>query len=105
MMGDRVLGSTKNSLPVDFLNEEALFPYSAFKIASAARVPIVVLFSSKTGSDSYALDVSQIISVPENLGRSAESFRPYVKRFVKEMERYVQAHPYQFFNFFNMWQK
>jgi predicted LPLAT superfamily acyltransferase len=105
MMGDRVLGSAKNSLPVDFLNEEAVFPYSAFKIASAARVPVVVLFSSKTGCDSYALDVSQIISVPQNLGRSAESFRPYVKRFVKEMERYVQAHPYQFFNFFNMWQK
>ena len=38
MMGDRVLGSAKNSLPVDFLNEEALFPYSAFKIASAASV-------------------------------------------------------------------
>ncbi len=105
MMGDRVLGSAGNCLPVEFLNEKALFPYSAFKIASAARVPVVVLLSSKTGGDSYALNVSQIINVPPDLGRSAEGFRPYVERFVKELEQYVQAHPYQFFNFFNMWQK
>ena len=105
MMGDRVLGSAKNSLPVEFLNEEAPFPYSAFKIASAAGVPVVVLFSSKTGGNRYDLEVSQIINVPQNLGRSAEGFRPYVTRFVKDLERYVQAHPYQFFNFFNMWHK
>ncbi len=105
MMGDRILGSARNSLAVEFLDEEALFPYSAFKIASAARVPVVVLFSSKTGGDSYDLNVSQIIDLPPDLGRAAEGFRPYVERFVKELEQYVQVHPYQFFNFFNMWQK
>ena len=105
MMGDRVLGSAKNALPVEFLNAEALFPYSAFKIASAARVPVVVLLSSKTGGDSYALNVSRIINVLPDLGRSAEGFQPYVEQYVKELEQYVQTHPYQFFNFFNMWQK
>ena len=105
MMGDRVLGSARNNLPIEFLGEKALFPYSAFKIASAARVPVVVLLSSKTGGNSYALNVSRIINLPPDLGRSAESFRPYVERFVNELEQYVQANPYQFFNFFNMWQK
>jgi predicted LPLAT superfamily acyltransferase len=103
MMGDRVFGSDKSCLQVDFLGEKAPFPFSAFKIASAAGAPIVVFFSYKTGYDRYALKVSKIIQVPENLGRSGESFRHYVTQFVNELEVYAQEYPYQFFNFYNMW--
>lgn len=105
MMGDRVFGSEKSCLQVDFLGEKAPFPFSAFKIASAVGAPIVVFFSYKTGYDSYALKVSKIIQTPGNLGRSGESYRQYVTQFVNELELYTREHPYQFFNFFNMWQK
>ena len=104
MMGDRVFGSEKSCLQIEFLGEEAPFPFSAFKIASASGAPIVVFFSYKTGYDSYALKVSKIIRVPDNLGRSGESFRPYVTQFINELERYTLNYPYQFFNFYNMWQ-
>jgi len=103
MMGDRVLGSEKNYLKAEFLGEKAPFPFSAFQIASAARVPVVVFFSYKAGYDTYALNVSKIIQVPENLGRSGEAYRPYVAQFIKELEMFVQNYPYQFFNFYNMW--
>ena len=99
MMGDRVFGSEKSCLEVDFLGEKAPFPYSAFKIASAAGAPIVVFFSYKTGYDTYALKVSKIIQVPENKGRSGESFRHYVTQYVNELETYIREYPYQFFNF------
>ena len=104
MMGDRVFGSEKSCLPVTFLNEKASFPYSAFKIASATGVPIVVFFSYKTGFDSYALKVTKVIRVPRRLGRSGESYREYVTEFVKELEEYTQGNPFQFFNFFNVWE-
>ena len=103
MMGDRVFGSDKSCLQVDFLGEKAPFPFSAFKIASAAGVPLVIFFSYKTGYDRYALKVSKIIHVPANLGRSGESFRQYVTQFVNELELYTREYPYQFFNFYNMW--
>ncbi len=103
MMGDRVLGSDKSYIRVNFLGEEAPFPFSAFKIASAARVPIVVFFSYKTGYDSYALKVSRIIRSPDKLGRSGESYLPYVAQFIAELELFVKNYPYQFFNFYNMW--
>jgi len=103
MMGDRVFGSDRSCLKVDFLGEKAPFPFSAFKIASAAGVPIVIFFSYKTGYDRYALKVSKIIEVPGNLGRSGESFRQYVTQFVNELELYTREYPYQFFNFYNMW--
>lgn len=103
MMGDRMLGSEKNYLKVNFLEEEAPFPYSAFMIASAASVPIVIFFSYKTGYNTYALEIAKIIRLPNNLGRSGESYRPYVEQFVKELEIFVQNYPHQFFNFYNMW--
>ena len=103
MMGDRILGSEKNYLTVKFLEEEAPFPYSAFMIASAASVPIVIFFSYKTGYNTYALEISKIIRPPNNLGRSGESYRPYVEQFVKELDIFAQNYPHQFFNFYNMW--
>ena len=104
MMGDRVLGSARSYVRVNFLGEVAPFPFSAFKIASAAKVPVVVFFTYKTGSDSYALNVSRIIRPPDKLGRSGESYLPYVSQFIEELELFVEKHPYQFFNFYNMWQ-
>jgi len=103
VMGDRVSGSQKSYVNVEFLGEKASFPYSAFKLASAAGVPIVVLFSYKNGPDSYALKISKIIHVPKNLGRSGKYFLPYVSKYIEALESFVQIHPYQFFNFYNMW--
>jgi predicted LPLAT superfamily acyltransferase len=103
MMGDRVLGSDKSYIRVNFLGEAALFPFSAFMIASAASVPVVIFFSYKTGYNSYALRAAKIIRIPNNLGRSAESYRPYVEQFVKELEIFTENYPYQFFNFYDMW--
>ena len=104
MMGDRVLGSDKSYVRIKFLGEEAPFPFSAFKIASAAGVPVVVFFTFKTGADSYALKVSRIIRPPDKLGRSGESYLPYVAEYVEELELFVKDYPYQFFNFYDVWQ-
>lgn len=104
MMGDRVFGSERSCLQTNFLGADAPFPFSAFKIGSASGAPVVVFFTYKTGYDSYALKVSKIIHIPKNLGRSAESYRQYVSEFVHELEQYTRKYPYQFFNFYNMWQ-
>ena len=103
MMGDRVLGSDKSHIRMNFLGEAAPFPFSAFMIASAASVPVVIFFSYKTGYNSYALRAAKIIRIPNNLGRSAESYRPYVEQFAKELEIFTENYPYQFFNFYDMW--
>ena len=34
----------------------------------------------------------------------AKELRPYAERFARCLESYMQDHPYQFFNFFNMWE-
>lgn len=103
IMGDRVLGSQRNVVSVDFLGQPAPFPYSAFKIASTTGAPVAVLLSHKTGPASYVLEAARILRVPEGLGRSEEEMRPHVAQFVAVLEQYVQEHPYQFFNFYDLW--
>jgi predicted LPLAT superfamily acyltransferase len=103
VMGDRVLGDPKNTVSIDFLGEKALFPYSAFKIASATGAPAVIINTYKKDANAFGIDLSKVIYVPENLGRSGENYRPYVEEFVKSLEMYTEEHPFQFFNFYDMW--
>jgi predicted LPLAT superfamily acyltransferase len=103
VMGDRVLGSERNVLPVPFLGGEALFPVSAYRIAAAADAPIAALFARKTGPARYELLLPAVIRVPDGLGRAPEAYRPYVAAFVAALEAFAQDNPYQFYNFHDMW--
>jgi len=104
IMGDRVFGNNELSVETDFLDKEAKFPFSAQKIASIAQKPIVVLFSHKSGPDSYELDITDVINVPAKLGKKKENYKPYVQQFVTSLESFVREYPYQFFNFYDMWE-
>ncbi|MBI5017249.1 MAG: lysophospholipid acyltransferase family protein [Deltaproteobacteria bacterium] len=103
VMGDRVMGSQRNVLRVPFLGEEAPFPFSAFKLAASTRAPVAVLLSHKSGPASYVLEAGPILRLPEGLGRRDEDLRPYVTQFVEVLERFTAKHPFQFFNFYDMW--
>lgn len=105
VMGDRLLGSDRSTVVVDLLGEPVYLPFSAYKIASATGAPVVVFFTSKDGPASYRLKLAKVIRVPELKGRSAETFRPFAAEFSAALETYCQEHPYQFFNFFDLWLK
>ncbi|MBA4417528.1 MAG: lipid A biosynthesis acyltransferase [Syntrophus sp. (in: bacteria)] len=104
VMGDRLLGSVKGAATVDFLGGKVLFPFSAFKIASATGTPVAVLLSHKSSPAGYVLEVARVIRVPRDAGKSEKDFSSYVSEFAQALELYTEAHPYQFFNFYNMWE-
>jgi len=104
VMGDRVFKDKELSVEVNFLGKDALFPLSAYKIASIAQKPVVILYSHKSGPDSYKLDLPNIIDIPVKLGKKKENYKPYVQEFVTSLELFVQEYPYQFFNFYDMWE-
>jgi predicted LPLAT superfamily acyltransferase len=103
VMGDRMLGSDRNAVAVDFLGAPVPFPFSAYKLASATGAPIGVLLSAKTGIDRYELRLARVIRVPAGLRRGSAAFVPYVRQFAETLEDYTRRHPYQFFNFYDMW--
>jgi predicted LPLAT superfamily acyltransferase len=104
VMGDRMLGDDRNGVDVDFMAGSVTFPFSAYKLASVSGAPIVVLLSYKVGPDSYEMKIYRTIRVPAGLGRRKEKFIPYVREFAETLESFCQEHPFQFFNFFDMWQ-
>ena len=104
VMGDRVLGSDKNTVEVEFLGTKARFPFSAFKLASVLGSPIVVLFACKIGPSSGKIRLVKVIRVAKNIGKKREEYLPYVKQFVNSLEEITTEYPYQFFNFYDMWE-
>lgn len=103
IMGDRVMGGDASTLSVSFLGGDVRLPFSPYKLASATGAPIAVIFPYKSGPGSYALRLAKVIRVPENLGRSPAAYRPYAAQFAEALEGFCAGHPYQFFNFFDMW--
>ena len=105
VMGDRAFGNDKNVVDVDFLGEKAWLPYSAYKLASASQAPCLILLTHKSGHMSYTVRLAGVIRVPENLGRGPEHFREYAQQYANALERFAMEHPWQFFNFYDMWEK
>ena len=105
IMGDRVMGGEGGTVTVDFLGDPVEFPFSPYKLASVTGAPVAVIFPYRSDEGAYALEVAEVIRVPEHLGRKAAAYAPYAARFAGALERFVAKHPYQFFNFFDMWAK
>ncbi len=103
IMGDRGMGGDRSTVEVDFLGGRVRVPFTPYHLASATGAPVVVIFPYKSGPGNYSLQVANVIRVPEGLGRAAEAYRPYAESYIRALEGFVGEHPYQFFNFFNMW--
>jgi len=106
VMGDRVFGNPKNSVRVPFLGQDAAFPISAFKLAAAHGSPCAVLLSHKSGPASYELELVRIIRVKEGGVQKKNDgiLEDAVREFSETLEAFCQRNPYQFFNFFDMWE-
>ncbi|MCG8632917.1 MAG: lysophospholipid acyltransferase family protein [Desulfobacterales bacterium] len=103
IMGDRVLDSSGPSLEAVFFNTPARFPLSPYRLASTSGKPVVVLNTYKSGPSDYKLSLPAIIHVPPRLGKKGAAYQHYVNTYVKTLSDYAEAHPYQFFNFYDMW--
>jgi predicted LPLAT superfamily acyltransferase len=104
LMADRVFGHDSNTLQASFLGAPVHFPVSPYRLASMQGTPIAVVFSYKTAFSSYRIDLARVIRVPAGLGRSNGAYGPFLQQFVEVLETFALSHPWQFFNFHNMWQ-
>ncbi|UCG47398.1 MAG: hypothetical protein JSU94_18140 [Phycisphaerales bacterium] len=105
LMADRVFGNDPNTLEASFLGSGVRFPVSPYRLASMQGTPIAVVFSFKTGFSCYRIQIARVIRVPAGLGRSNTAYAPYLQQFVEALEDFVSAHPWQFLNFHDMWQR
>lgn len=102
-MGDRPYGF--ESLEIDFMDDKASFPYGAFAIAAATKVPIVTVLASKTGFKTYRVDFTNIIK-PEYKGRKNKKnqLSEWVQEYADILNNFFEEYPYQCFLFHDVWE-
>lgn len=105
LMGDRAYENNAHTVRVPFLGEEVPLPYNAYRLASSTGAPIAVFFAYREGPCAARHEIVAVIRVPENVGRSGEAYFCCAEQFASSMEDAVQKEPYQFFNFYNMWEQ
>jgi predicted LPLAT superfamily acyltransferase len=102
LMGDRPYDF--DAVTVEFLGQPARFPYSAFKIAAMADVPVAVMFSAKTSRNDYAIEVPAVYYPKKGKpGSKQELWAPYVRQYVETLETFLHKYPLQFFAFQDLW--
>jgi predicted LPLAT superfamily acyltransferase len=109
IMGDRTPGDGRSGgsdsvADVPFLGGRISLSCTPYRLASASGAPIVVVFALRTGARSGTLLLVDVVRVPQGIGKAAQGYRPYARRLASGLEEYVRDHPYQFFNFYNLWE-
>ncbi len=105
LMGDRVFGDEEKTVETEFLGDRITLPYSPYKLAGAANVPILVIMSAKTGYKKYRIELMKVIRVDPADARKPETCAQYAREYARELEKFVDRHPWQFFNFYNLWRE
>lgn len=104
IMGDRTADGSDPVAGVSFLGGTISLPSTPYRLASASGAPIVVVFALRTGPQRGTLCFADVIRVPQGIGKTTHMYTPYARRLAAGLEEYVRNHPYQFFNFYNLWE-
>lgn len=104
IMGDRTADGSDPVASVPFLGGTISLPSTPYRLASASGAPILVVFALRTGARSGTLWLVDVIRVPQGIGKATHMYTPYARRLASGLEEYVRNHPYQFFNFYNIWE-
>jgi len=103
IMGDRYKAGSYTQ--VDFLGRPVRLPTAPYILAASIGVPLVVAFSVKLSMRRHVFLIWDIMH-PNFAGkdRDAEISR-CAARFAGDLEAYLERHPYQWYNFFDIWQQ
>lgn len=104
MLADRALGD-ETTVEHDFLGAPAAFPVGPFRVAAMLRRPVFFMAGLYLGGNRYRIcleplaDFSRVASSDRDAA-IAQAQASYVAR----LEHYCRLAPYNWFNFFDIWQ-
>ena len=107
LMGDRMHGTRQSGQGVDvaFMGGNIRIPASGYALASITGAELLMLFTVREKGVTRVFKAERL-EVPAGLPRrDVAVFQPYAQQFATAMEAVVERHPYQFFNFYDMWSK
>jgi len=96
---DRDFNNT--GIPVDFFGRPAFFPRGPFAAAMVSGAAFLPSFILREG-DRYRIVIEDPLPIDRG-GDHETDLRANVERFVRLLERYVRAHPTQWYCFYPFW--
>jgi predicted LPLAT superfamily acyltransferase len=103
VMGDRYRSG--RYVTVEFMGEPIRLPAGAYCLAAGTGVPLVVAFSTKLNRKRHVFKVWDIMYPDFSRHEKEEEIARCAARFTAAMEAYVEQYPYQWYNFFNIWEQ
>jgi len=105
ILGDRSPMQAGGSRPrARFFDGEIALPASPYMIAMSARAPIILCFAVWRGRGRYEIEFSELYDgagVPPADRRTRA--QELATRYCARLEDLCRAHPYNWFNFFDIW--
>jgi predicted LPLAT superfamily acyltransferase len=105
LLGDRVDASSK-TIDCRFLGEPANLPAGPMLLAAALQAPVVLFFGLYHGGNRYSIHfelLAECITLPAK-DREAH-LRDWTQRYLDRLEYYARQAPYNWFNFYDYWEK
>lgn len=106
LLGDRVADEGK-TVSCNFLGEEAQFPFGVAQLAAVLRVPVVLVFALYCGGNRYDIHIESfdLPTLPGSRRERESVLRTWLQNYANRLEVYVRSAPYNWFNFYDFWQK
>ncbi len=104
MLADRAISGEK-MLECDFFGGKMKFPLGPFRLAATLRRPVILMLGLYQGGNRYDVyaeylgDLSQV-----ERGEREAAIAELVQRYATRLEHFCRAHPYNWFNYYDVWQ-
>ena len=102
IMVDRVKEEDK-AVSVSFLERATYLHSGGFEIAHMRKTPMLGCDIVRTDDNAIKVEFSEIITTQEK--KKEERIGDLAQQYASFLERVVKAYPYQWFNFFDFWEK
>ena len=105
MLADRSMADAP-AQPVPFLGAPAPFPTGPLRVAAALRRPVIFMTGLYRGGNRYHVVFRELadFSTVTRGGRDA-AITAATSRFASLLEQYCRSDPYNWFNFYDFWQR
>jgi predicted LPLAT superfamily acyltransferase len=105
MLADRSL-SDDATLDCEFLGEKAPFPLGPWRMAAMLRRPVFFMTGLYLGGNRYRLHFEPLADFTDTPREERDAaIRAAMQRYADRLTHYCRQAPYNWFNFFDFWQK
>jgi len=105
MLADRSL-SDDATIDCDFLGEKAPFPLGPWRMAAMLRRPVFFMTGLYLGGNRYCLHFEPLADFTDTPREERDAaIRAAMQHYADRLTHYCRQAPYNWFNFFDFWQK